>query len=69
MDIGLVGNLMRGRSFYDAARNRGHFALASWPVLESYSKRIAKENLANKIRKKPNSALNGIEAKDIAWYW
>jgi HAD superfamily hydrolase (TIGR01490 family) len=47
--FGLVGNLLRGRSFYDAARNRGHFALASWSVLESYSKRIAEENLANKI--------------------
>ena len=47
--LGLVGNLMRGRSFYDAARNRGHFALASWSVLEQYSKQIAEENLANKI--------------------
>ena len=47
--FGLVGNLLRGRSFYDAARNRGHFALASWSVLENYSGRIAQENLANKI--------------------
>ena len=47
--LGLVANLMRGRSFYDAARNRGHFALASWSVLEQYSKQIAEENLANKI--------------------
>lgn len=47
--IGLLGNLLRGRSFYDAARNRGHFALASWAVLENYSGRIAEENLANKI--------------------
>ncbi len=47
--FGLVGNLLRGRSFYDAARNRGHFALASWSVLENYSGRIAYENLANKI--------------------
>ena len=27
--LGLFGNLLRGRSLYDAARNRGHFALAS----------------------------------------
>ena len=43
VDIGLVGNLIRGRSFYDAARNRGHFFLASWSVLEKYSKQIAEE--------------------------
>ena len=33
--LGLVGNLLRGRAFYDAARNRGHFSLASWAVLEA----------------------------------
>ena len=32
--VGLIGNLLRGRSLYDAARNRAHFAFASWPVLE-----------------------------------
>jgi HAD superfamily phosphoserine phosphatase-like hydrolase len=47
--LGLFGNLLRGRSLYDAARNRGHFALASWGVLEDYSSRLAKENLASKI--------------------
>ena len=47
--LGLFGNLLRGRSLYDAARNRGHFALASWEVLEGYSSRLAKENLASKI--------------------
>ena len=47
--LGLFGNLLRGRSLYDAARNRGHFALASWEVLEEYSSRLAKENLATNI--------------------
>ena len=56
--LGLVGNLLRGRSFYDAARNRGHFALASWSVLENYSKRIAQESLANKI---PTEAKQCLE--------
>ena len=49
LTLGLFGNLLRGRSLYDAARNRGHFALASWEVLEEYSSRLAKENLASKI--------------------
>ncbi len=47
--LGLVGNLLRGRSFYDAARNRGHFALASWRVLENYASQLAVQKLADKI--------------------
>ena len=47
--LGLVGNLLRGRSLYDAARNRGHFSLASWSVLENYSKPIAENQLKQKI--------------------
>ena len=47
--LGLVGNLLRGRSLYDAARNRGHFSLASWTVLENYSKPIAENQLKQKI--------------------
>ncbi len=58
--IGLIGNLMRGRSFYDAARNRGHFALASWQILEQYSIQLAKEKLAPKI---PNEAY-----ECLAWH-
>ena len=58
--LGLFGNLLRGRSLYDAARNRGHFALASWAVLEEYSSRLAKENLESK---------NPIEAKQcLDWH-
>ena len=58
--IGLIGNLMRGRSFYDAARNRGHFALASWQILEQYSIQLAKEKLAPRI---PNEAY-----ECLAWH-
>lgn len=58
--VGLMGNLLRGRSFYDAARNRGHFAFASWQVLEGYSAKIAKEKLQHKIP---------AEAKEcLAWH-
>ena len=31
--LGFLGNLLRGRAFYDAARNRGHFSLASWQCI------------------------------------
>lgn len=55
--LGLIGNLLRGRSFYDAARNRGHFALASWRVLEEYSDHIAKQKLHNKIPKEAHECL------------
>ncbi|MEC7228644.1 MAG: HAD family hydrolase, partial [Candidatus Thermoplasmatota archaeon] len=55
--LGLIGNLLRGRSFYDAARNRGHFALASWSVLEEYSDRIAKQKLHHKIPKEAHECL------------
>tara|TARA_B100001093_G_scaffold519041_1_gene606156 strand:+ start:32406 stop:33095 length:690 start_codon:yes stop_codon:yes gene_type:complete len=55
---GLVTNLLRGRSLYDAARNRGHFSLASWDVLERYSTFLAGEKLAHKI---PVEAKNQLE--------
>jgi phosphoserine phosphatase len=37
--------MIRGRAFYDAARNRGHLSLASWEVLERYSRQLANEKL------------------------
>lgn len=55
--FGLIGNLLRGRSFYDAARNRGHFCLASWRVLEDYSKYLANEKLCHKIPQKARDCL------------
>ena len=55
--FGLISNLLRGRSFYDAARNRGHFSLASWDVLERFSKTIAQERLALRVTKEAREAL------------
>lgn len=55
--LGLVGNLLRGRAFYDAARNRGHFSLASWEVLEAYSKRLAIEKLAPRVTDEAKAKL------------
>ena len=42
---GFLTNLLRGRAFYDAARNRGHLSLASWNVLERYSGELAEHRL------------------------
>lgn len=42
---GFLSNLLRGRAVYDAARNRGHFSLASWEVLEHHSSHLAEKRL------------------------
>lgn len=46
---GFITNMIRGRAVYDAARNRGHLSLASWDVLERYSKQLAEEKLKSSI--------------------
>ena len=46
---GFITNMIRGRAVYDAARNRGHFSLASWDVLERYSRQLAVEKLKPSI--------------------
>jgi HAD superfamily hydrolase (TIGR01490 family) len=58
--FGLLGNLLRGRSLYDAARNRGHFCLASWQILEKYSQHLVSNVLLEKV---PKEALDCI-----AWH-
>ena len=55
---GLFSNLLRGRSFYDAARNRGHFSLTSWEILERYSLLLAREKLAHCIPKEARKQLD-----------
>jgi putative phosphoserine phosphatase/1-acylglycerol-3-phosphate O-acyltransferase len=55
--LGFLGNLLRGRAFYDAARNRGHFSLASWQVLEAYSSRLAIEKLAPRVSEEAKAKL------------
>ncbi len=47
--VGFFTNLLRLRAPYDAARNRGHFSLTSWNVLEKLSKEIAEEKLVHRI--------------------
>ena len=46
---GFLTNLLRGRAVYDAARNRGHFSLASWEILERYSNQLAEERLSARV--------------------
>ena len=47
--VGFITNLLRLRAPYDAARNRGHFSLASWDTLEKLSKEIAEQKLVHRI--------------------
>lgn len=46
---GFLFNLLRGRSVYDAARNRGHLSLASWEALERYSDHLATNSLKQHV--------------------
>ncbi len=58
--LGCIGNLLRGRSFYDAARNRGHFSLASWNILNSLSQELIQKKLLKRVT---------IEAKErLKWH-
>jgi len=53
-----VIGLFSGKSVYDAARNRGHFTLASWQILEDYSNTLVKSKLATQI---PEEAKERIQ--------
>jgi len=57
---GFLTNMLRGRAVYDAARNRGHFSLSTWPLLETYSKKLAIEVL------KP--AVSDAAWERLAWH-
>jgi len=57
---GFLTNLMTGRAFYDAARNRGHLSLASWDVLERYSTELAENKLKQHV---PSEAW-----EKLAWH-
>ena len=46
---GFLTNMVRGRSVYDAARNRGHLSLASWQLLERYAHELATEVLKQHV--------------------
>ena len=47
--LGFVGNLLRGRSVYDAARNRGHLAMANWETLKRYSAELVETKLSKRV--------------------
>lgn len=47
--LGTIFGLLRGKSAYDALRNRGHLSLASWRLLEKYSEEIATSILKPRI--------------------
>ena len=56
--LGFIGNLLRGRSVYDAARNRGHFAFCNWKILKSLSKELVDTKLGKRVSKE---ALERLE--------
>ncbi len=47
--LGFLGNLLRGRSIYDAARNRGHLALCNWETLRKYSAELVETKLSKRV--------------------
>ena len=49
--LGFIGNLLRARSFYDAARNRGHLALCNWETLRQLSSELVKSKLSDRVTK------------------
>ena len=55
---GFLGNILRGRSIYDSARNRGHFCLCSWDVLQKLSKELVENKLSQQI---PSEAADRLQ--------
>ena len=47
--LGFIGNLLRARSVYDAARNRGHLALCNWKTLRQLSEELVESKLSNRV--------------------
>ena len=56
--LGFVGNLLRGRSVYDAARNRGHLALCNWEILRKYSSELVESRLSKRVSLEAVERLN-----------
>lgn len=56
--IRCIGNLLRGRTWYDSARNRGHFTLSSWEEIEKLSKELVESNLSKKVPKESFERLD-----------
>ena len=55
---GFLGNIFRGRSIYDSARNRGHFCLCSWDVLQKLSKELVENKLSQRV---PSEAADRLQ--------
>jgi len=55
-----IGSLLIGRTWYDSARNRGHFTFSSWKELEAMAEEIVNNKLANKV---PQESIDRI-----AWH-
>ena len=55
---GFLGNMIRGRSVYDAARNRGHFSMCSWDLLRKLSSEIVESKLSKRVSQ---DALDRLE--------
>ena len=49
--LGFIGNLLRARSVYDAARNRGHLALCNWETLRQLSSELVESKLSDRVTK------------------
>ena len=47
--LGFIGNLLRARSVYDAARNRGHLALCNWETLRQLSSELVESKLSSRV--------------------
>ena len=60
--LGFLSNILRGRSVYDAARNRGHFSLASWSILEELSIETARTKLAARITQEARDSIQWHKA-------
>ena len=49
--LGFLGNILRGRSVYDSARNRGHFSWSTWETLEKLSDELVESDLKHRVSK------------------
>lgn len=56
--LGFIGNLMRARSVYDAARNRGHLSLCNWDTLRKLSSELVESKLSKKIPQEARDRLD-----------
>ena len=56
--LGFVGNLLRARSIYDAARNRGHLALCNWEMLRLLSAELVESKLSKRVSQEARDRLD-----------